>query len=191
MAEGIILTAGYASRAQSNKMLFEIDKTKMIYHAISSMQPHVSHIYVVTGYYHKEIHNALKSLSDVTCVMNTQFEKGMFSSVQAGVRMTNEDFFILPGDCPFVSKQTYENLLKGRKEIRIPSYQGRRGHPIFFKKKFKRIILEEDQTSNLKRIRNRFDFETIEGLDVNILNDVDTRNDLNQLIKQRSIKNGN
>ncbi len=183
MAVGIILAAGYSSRAKTNKMLLMYKNKSLICHAIHGMTPFVSHIFVVTGHYHLEIEEAMKPLDQVTCIENMDYHRGMFSSIQAGVFSVNDDFFVLPGDCPFVHSSTYELLLNGEKEMRVPSYLGRKGHPLFIQKHLIKPILDEPVSSNLKDFRNRHDLEIMETQDPNILTDIDTIEDYMKLEK--------
>lgn len=183
MAEGIILAAGYSNRAKTNKMLLMYKNKSLICHAIDGMMPFVSHIFVVTGHYKQEIEEAMKDLANVTCVENKDYHHGMFSSIQAGVRSLSEDFFVLPGDCPFIHGYTYELLLSGKKEMRVPSYLGRKGHPLFIEKHLIEPILNEPISSNLKDFRNRHDLQVMETEDPNILTDIDTIEDYIKLEK--------
>jgi molybdenum cofactor cytidylyltransferase len=188
MPQGIILAAGYSSRTSSNKLLLEVDGKSLIYHAILSMQPYVEHIYVITGHYHESILEHLMSLCNVTCIKNDDYPKGMFTSVVVGAKMTNKDFFVLPGDCPFVSKETYQKLLSGTKKIRVPSYQGRKGHPIWIDDSLRELLIQTDLSSNLKVFRDHVGYEDIPVLDPNILVDIDTEEIYRKVIdtKQRS-----
>lgn len=184
MPEGIILAAGYSSRTSTNKLLLEASGKSLILHAILSMQPYVSHIYVVTGHYHESISNHLKGLCNVTCIKNNNYEQGMFTSVITGVKMTSKDFFILPGDCPFVSAETYKKLLLGSGKIRVPSYQGKKGHPIWITQHLKNNLITWQEDSNLKAFRNQIGYEEIKVLDPNILMDIDTDDMYKQAIKK-------
>ena len=184
MAQGVILAAGYASRAKTNKMLLPIENQSMIERAIEGMKPFVSMIFVVTGHYHDAIHAQLKNNPLVKCIENRTYEQGMFSSVLIGVTETREDFFILPGDCPFVNQKTYEKLLMGHKEIRVPNFREKNGHPIWISKDLKNELLAEPITSNLKSFRNRHDFEMIAVEDPNILIDIDTPNEYKHILNQ-------
>ncbi len=185
MAEGIILAAGYASRAQANKMLFEVDGKPLIDHVIAGMRPCVSHIYVVTGHYHEAIETHLKD-KDVTCLFNPHYHEGMFSSVKQGVRAVREDFFVIPGDCPFVSSKTYEKLMKTKRKIAVPVYGKRRGHPIFVSIELKEALLETEPDSNLKAFRNRYDYEAIEVDDPHVIIDIDTVADYEKIKEGRT-----
>ncbi len=192
MAQGIILAAGYSSRAVVNKMLLELNNKPLIIHAIEGMSPFVTHIFVVTGYYHQEIYNIVKDVKGVTCIHNTSYDKGMFSSVQVGVSAASDDFFILPGDCPFVKPSTYDALIKGDLEIRVPSYKGRKGHPLFITNKLRQDLLKESSNSNLKVFRNRHTLEVIPVKDNYILTDIDTIKQFEAIkkLKGRECENG-
>jgi molybdenum cofactor cytidylyltransferase len=185
MAEGIILAAGYASRAQANKMLFEVDGKPLIDHVIAGMRPCVNHIYVVTGHHHEAIEMHLRDM-DVTCLFNPDYHQGMFSSVKQGVRAVREDFFVIPGDCPFVSSKTYEKLMKTGKQIVVPAYKKRRGHPIFVSIELKNALLETGPDMNLKAFRNRYDYRTIEVDDPYVITDIDTLEDYEKIKEGRT-----
>ncbi len=177
MAEGIILAAGYSSRAETNKMLLMKNKKSLICHAIDGMKPFTKHIYVITGHYHQDIVRALENIQNVTCIFNKDYQQGMFSSIQTGVSVVRDDFFVLPGDCPFVQPKTYEILLNGQKEMRVPSFSGRKGHPLFIEKHLIKLLLEEPISSNLKHFRNQHDLEVMDVDDPNITIDIDTIED--------------
>jgi molybdenum cofactor cytidylyltransferase len=183
MTQGIILAAGYSSRAKTNKMLLTYNDKFLLSYAIEGMLPFVDHVFVVTGHYHDEVINIINQYAKVSAVFNPIYDQGMFTSVQAGVMMTNGDFFILPGDCPFVSAETYQKLLNGHKDVRVPVYENKQGHPLFIMSSLKEKLLEEPPTSNLKVFRNRFDYEIIKTDDPKILIDIDTQHDYQALNK--------
>lgn len=185
MIQGIILAGGYSSRAETNKMLLTHENKFLIVHAIEGMMPFVDEIVVVTGHYHQELTNALQGYPKLRIVFNPNYPKGMFTSVQAGVSETKGDFFILPGDCPFVSVETYRLLLSGSKELRVPNYRGRNGHPLFLKSVLREKLLHELPDSNLKVFRDKHDYEIIKTEDPHILIDIDTQADYRALDKKR------
>ena len=126
MVTGIILAGGESTRAGTNKMLLEVGGKPIIFHTIDSMRPFVDKIIVVTGKFHDEL---IQNLKDVEVVFNKNYKDGMFSSVRAGVARAEGNFFILPGDCPCVSKETFKLLLDCDDfSIRVPAYNGRTGH---------------------------------------------------------------
>jgi molybdenum cofactor cytidylyltransferase len=188
MAQGLILAGGYSARANTNKMLLIYKNKPLILHAIDGMMSYVSQVFVVTGHYHDQIYALLKDYPKVTCIENEKYEHGMFSSVLTGVSALSEDFFVLPGDCPFVNPETYLKLILGTKKIRVPSFHGKGGHPLFMKKELIHQLKTERMDSNLKEFRNKFDFEFIEVDDKNILIDIDTLEDFNSLNQEKKVK---
>ena len=185
MIEGIVLAGGKSTRAKTNKMLFCIDNKPLICHTIASLRKHVDHIIVVTGKYDKEIRDALKDQNDIQIIYNPIYEQGMFTSVKAGVTATKGDFFILPGDYPFITDETFLSLLKGKKSIRFPTFEGKDGHPIFISKDLKEDLLSESDDSNLHLFRDKHECERIPVCDPYILKDVDTIEDFEKLLSER------
>lgn len=185
MVDGIILAGGFSSRCDSNKMLFDFNGKPMIWHTINSLRPFVQRIIVVTGRYDQEIRDVLKNENDIEFVFNEGFNKGMFSSVRKGVENTNADFFIIPGDCPFVSSKTLEAILKGTKPVRYPVSNGKEGHPLFIKHELKEALLVEPADSNLRVFRDKQDVEKISVDDPCITNDVDTYEDYQRIVNER------
>lgn len=185
MLYGIILAGGYSSRMKTNKALLLVKDKPLILYAIESMRPFVDKIIVVSGRYHQEINETLSNQKGVEVVYNPDYEKGMFSSVLAGVKHVDDDFFISPVDCPFVEKATFVALLGGSKDIRFPRYKGKDGHPLFIKKNLIKELLNTPVESNLKEFRNSHDYEVIEVNDKNILVDIDTMSDYQNIILER------
>lgn len=179
MITGIILAGGLSTRLNTNKLVLTVKGKPLIRYAIEGMKPYVDKIIVVTGKYHDEL---LPWTKDVIVVRNDHYEDGMFSSVLTGVEHVDGDFFILPGDISFVSKKTYEALLHGSFSIRVPAHEGKNGHPVFFLKENKEKILAMPKKKNLKEYLLEKGFEKIEVDDPNILKDVDTPKDYEELL---------
>ena len=179
MITGIILAGGLSSRLNTNKLVLTVKGKALIRHAIDGMKPHVDKLIVVTGKYHEEL---LPHLKDVFVVRNDRYEDGMFSSILEGVSHADGDFFILPGDIAFTKKETYEALLNDDFSIRVPAYKGKNGHPVFFLKENKDMILKMPRQSNLKEYLLQKGFKKIEVDDPNILKDIDTPEDYEKVL---------
>lgn len=180
MTQGIILAGGLSSRAHTNKLMLEINGKPLICYAVDGMRPFVDEIIVVTGKYHNEM---LPILKDVKVIQNKNFKRGMFSSILEGVKNVSSDFFVLPGDTPFVSKNVYKTLLNGSFSIRVPACNGQTGHPVFFRKEHIEKILSESVDSNLREYIAKNEIEKMEVSDSNCLIDIDTIDDFNKFIK--------
>ena len=77
MADGIILAAGYSSRAKTNKMLLIFKNKSLISHAIDGMMPFVSHVFVITGHYHQEIEEALNEYDHALDIIEALHREGI------------------------------------------------------------------------------------------------------------------
>ena len=185
MIQAIILAGGFSSRAKSNKMRFLLGDKPLLEHTIESVRPLVEKVILVTGHYDQDIKEFIKEDDKVKIVYNKDYEKGMFSSVLTGVRETTDDFFVLPGDIPFIKRETFLALLNGTKPVRYPTYKGQEGHPLFIKKELKESLLKEGLDSNLRLFRDKQDKEAIEVDDKFILRDIDTVEEYTNLKKER------
>lgn len=93
----------------------------------------------------------------VQFVPNPFTERGMFSSVQAGLRAAGQLDELLIGLCdqPSLSPYSIARIVRvakeSGKEIVIPTFGGRGGHPIFVCKRFVPEILSMPVTLTLKR----------------------------------------
>jgi molybdenum cofactor cytidylyltransferase len=180
MVEGIVLAGGYSSRFKSNKMEYLINNQPIIKHTVSTMKTVCQKVIVVTGHFHEEIVQLFKNDSSVTIIHNSDYSQGMYSSVKLGVSQMERDFFIIPGDFPYVEESVYRNILQGSKSIRVPGNSNRLGHPIFISLKHKEDILS-DKYDNLKSFRDDHDFEVIQVESDSILRDIDKISDVDIL----------
>lgn len=180
MVDGIVLAGGYSSRAKTNKMTLEYEGKPLIMHAIDTLRQVSRRIIVVTGHYHDELMALLQDQEDLVVVYNRHYAEGMFSSIQAGVEVSEHDFFIIPGDCPNIKPTTYKALLDAPGDIRVPSYSHHLGHPIYFSQKYKPKLLTTTH-NNLKAFRNDHLFTIVEVDDPGITADIDTLHDYHRL----------
>jgi len=183
MVDAIILAGGYSSRAQANKMTFEYQGKPLIMHAIEAALAVCDRVIVVTGHYHAELKSILDDIERVNVIYNENYPQGMFTSIKKGVAQTSQDFFILPGDYPNIKIDTYHEILKSTGRVRVPSFNHRLGHPIFFEQKLKTDILETD-FENLKDFRNSQEYTIIDVDDPGIINDIDDWNDYMKLLRK-------
>lgn len=183
MTDGIILAGGYSSRLGKNKMGVLYKNIPVILHTIKHMQSVCENIYVVTGFYHDQIVRLVKDLDDIHLVYNHDYAKGMFTSIKMGVECVENNFFIIPGDCPMVNEEVYRSIMLGTKGIRVPSVFFKLGHPIYFDISYKEKILSS-KLDSLKAFRNQFDYEIIPVNEAGILFDIDTLADV-ELLKEK------
>ncbi len=182
--EGVILAAGFSSRTKTFKMELPFGNKTLIERAIEGMIDTCSRIIVVGGHRIERIIEITKKYPTVQVVLNKHYEKGMFSSVQEGVRHLKGDwFFMMPGDYPFINKHVFQKLKKTMEtsdsgyDIFIPTSKGRKGHPVLIRKNLKDEILKEPADSTLKTVINRNSCLLVEVGHEGILMDVNTMED--------------
>lgn len=184
--EGIILAAGFSSRAGTFKMALDFHGKTVIENCIESMDHFCSKIYVVGGYKIEIVKEILKNYKNVQIVFNNNYEEGMLSSVKEGIsHLKGEKFFLIPGDYPLVNKKTYEELMQVNGDIVIPLHNGRKGHPVFMKTSIACEILKNNEFESLKDFINSKGFVAVEVFDEGVLMDIDTFEDYKSLIERK------
>ncbi|MDS0524615.1 nucleotidyltransferase family protein [Clostridium sp. SHJSY1] len=176
--DGVILAAGYSSRANAFKMELKINNKPILKRCIESLYDECNKIIVVSGYQQEKIHKLVEGYSKVKVVFNEDFHKGMFSSVKKGIQYVEEKrFLITPGDYPLIKKDVVKRIVVEDGEVIIPSFNNRGGHPILIKSKFIDEILKENDDSNLKKYLSTKKCKYLNIKDKWILMDVDTQED--------------
>jgi molybdenum cofactor cytidylyltransferase len=140
---------------------------------------------VVLGHHRKEIE---ERLSLPFAVFNADYEKGMVTSLQAGIRALNKDVsgaFLFLVDHPVVDPLTIEAMMQRLSPDRIvvPVFEGRRGHPVLFGSGILQEILDLPSSQGAN-IVVRKDPGRIVEVAVNapgILVDIDTPEDFEKL----------
>ena len=107
----------------------------------SIAQSHTAAYVVVLGHHRNEIEETLRIDNPV---FNPNYEKGMITSIQAGIRglpPETEGALLFLVDHPIVAPGTLDVLIHAFKpdHIILPTFEGRRGHPVLFP----RMILDE------------------------------------------------
>lgn len=152
-AAAVVLAAGKSSRAKSiHKLLSTLDDKTVIATTIDTLLGVKNlTVTIITGHKAAEI-EACVSSKDVSTLHNPDFAQGMGTSLAAGIASLDEttDYaFVCLGDMPFVQPETLKKLLKIAAEtngsaIFIPTFHGKRGHPVLWHKRF---------FANLKRLQ--------------------------------------
>ncbi len=152
----------------------------------------VDRVLVVLGHRSEEIAAHLEG-SGAEIVLNADYRLGMLSSIQAGIRAAPTDasrFVIALGDQPSLSPATVDLLLRAGAEregaIIVPSYNGRRGHPLVLDGCYREEILGLDPEVGLRELLQRHP-EAIEHVvvpDEAVLADMDTPQDYERELKR-------
>jgi molybdenum cofactor cytidylyltransferase len=145
-AAGLILAAGESSRMGSPKALLRYRGQTFLDTLISLFAARCSPVIVVLGAGADEIRrglsfghvpgHALCNASDAAFVINPDYRTGQTSSMQCGLRAVPpaaDGVLFTLADHPAVAASTIDALAaEPRPLIRVPRFEGRRGHPVWF-----------------------------------------------------------
>ena len=190
--DAVILAGGYSTRAHGFKMEFDIEGKTILQRCIEGFYDSCRKIIVVTGFKYEKIEKLVKDYEKVVTVYNDNYPKGMFTSIKKGIsQVESEKFFLTPGDYPLINKKVIEEILtksikeeNKNKEVIIPSFYGKGGHPILADSSIVQDILVKSDDYNLREfLKNRkVAYEIIE--DKSIILDVDTAKDYNEALSE-------
>jgi molybdenum cofactor cytidylyltransferase len=188
----IILAAGYSSRMGHFKPLLRFGSQTAIERAVHLFEAAgIRDIRVVVGHRADELIPVLKTLG-THWTLNSRFQEGMLSSVQAGVKDLSESssaFFLLPVDIPLIRVRTVEDVLRtfntARAEVVYPSFRGRRGHPPLISRCLYDGILAWNKEGGLQAFLNHIGPRSveIEAADEYVLLNMNTPEQYRDLLK--------
>jgi molybdenum cofactor cytidylyltransferase len=131
----VVPAAGRSARFGSMKLVANLEGAPLIQRTLASLlEAGVAQVVVVTRA-GALIDNAVALVDPrVAVVVNPDPERGMFSSIQAGLAVTDGDVvLVLPADMPFVAAATIAAVAAQAARtgaVVVPIHDGRRGHPI-------------------------------------------------------------
>jgi molybdenum cofactor cytidylyltransferase len=174
----IILSAGFSTRMGRFKPLLPLGDETVIERVIGLFRKAgVGDVRVVVGHRKEELIPLIER-KNTNVIINPNYSKGMFSSVQAGVNSVPRDseaFFIHPVDIPMVYPSTITKII-GRHDhdkgmIIYPCYNGKRGHPPLVPIRFSKAIVRANISGKLNDVLASFtkDSMDLEVEDPNIL----------------------
>jgi molybdenum cofactor cytidylyltransferase len=204
----VVLAAGYSSRMKQWKPGLLVRGNPLIVHALLPALDAVHQIILVGGFQFDELKGLVltsgrlneSQKKQITFVENKEFSSGMFSSIQLGlsyVRSFQDGSFIVPGDMPLVSPQTYESLASALAtesvaDVFIPGLQIdpedtsgekriKKGHPILIRNRAFSRILSEGRTSILRDVLKQLPSHMLVVRDPGICFDIDEEGDIAKL----------
>lgn len=196
MIWAIILAAGESKRMAQAKLLLSYAGKTIIETVVSqTLASSVDDTLVVLGAYRARISKKLKNMP-VRTVVNSQYNRGMLSSVQLGFRTlpkTTQAAVILLGDQPSISSQIIDDLIQGYERsgrgIVLPTCKGERGHPVLIDLKFKAEIERLAPDVGLRGVvySHPEDIYEVSVDDPGILKDIDTLDDYRRDLKSLKV----
>jgi molybdenum cofactor cytidylyltransferase len=141
MLSAVILSGGASQRMGSPKALLPYQGRPFLEHLIAvTSHPKIGARRIVLGAHAELIADAVRLAADEV-VINTEWEKGQLSSIQAGIRSLpagTDGMILCLIDHPLISATLVDELIErfylGSRTppIVLPVYQSKRGHPVIF-----------------------------------------------------------
>jgi len=131
-------------------------------------------------------------------LFNADYESGMFSSVQAGIRRAegSDAALLFPADVPLVTADTIRGLTAAYEQsdpsrFAVPVFEGKNGHPLLIPQKCYDEILGYTGEGGLKGVRGKYDAEMLKWTvtDRGCVLDMDTPDDYEQILEYYKMRN--
>lgn len=184
----VILAAGLSARMGAFKPLLRLGDKTMLAHCVELFRGSgVKQTVIVTGHRGEEVREEAQRLGVQWCI-NPQYQRGMLTSVQAGLRELGklDGFFMLPVDIPLVRPATIRRLFDSfdGKKVFYPSFNGQRGHPPLIPGRLTAKIIRYDGPGGLDQYLQTRPSRDLPVWDRGILVDADTLDDF-AVLEQR------
>ncbi len=191
----IVLAAGESRRmGAQNKLVLDFRGKTVIETIVDNVrQSRAAEVVVVLGHQRERVRAVLEP-RPVKIVENPHFAEGMTTSIHAGVTAADPaagGYMICLSDLPFILPAEFDLLIEkfaeavraGEKDIIVPVYQGLRGNPVIFSRRYREDILAQRGVMGCRGIVKQHPERvlTVEMPTDNILKDIDTPEDYARL----------
>ena len=184
MIVAIILAAGASTRMGRPKALLPVEGTTFIERIVRALDDtNVDRTLVVLGHNADAMRDAIAYLGVDTAV-NPDFSRGQLSSLQAAIRALDGEpvdaILVHLVDHPFIDSALVNRMIERfyaeGKLIVVPSFAGRRGHPVLFSSKLFPEFMSASLETGAKPVVRGHPSETLEleTDEKGILVDIDT-----------------
>ena len=179
---GLILAAGRSSRMGRDKALLDYRGQTFLNHLIYLALPRVESLVVVLGHNEQTISESLPSSPRVKVAVNRDYDQGMLSSLQKGLKLTagSADWTLwMLVDHPVVRGRTLDELIAAASRtdvpLVIPRFNGERGHPVMVSRRVAERFLQMDRAASPQNLVRSYYAEAlfIDVGDAGVLRDID------------------
>jgi molybdenum cofactor cytidylyltransferase len=144
----ILLGAGESKRMGADKLSLPWGKKTVLKQCLDVLlRSNVKEVVLVLSDQTKRMEGQFR-VKRVKVIMNPRYREGMSTSIRRGIRATDpgaQGLLIALGDQPLLKTRTIDALIRAfaqsKGSIVLPSYRGRRGHPVLFDRCHERELL--------------------------------------------------
>ena len=203
MLTAIVLAAGLSRRMGiKNKLLLPFQGKTIVETTIDNLlAAQIGEIIVVVGHESEKVKAVLqnyllpKESGQVRIVENFDYEKGMTTSIQAGIRAAQNTHYMVclsdmvlirPDEYRFLATQFFDFLEHDPQTIVQPTFENQRGNPVIFSNFYKKDILETTDTEGARSVVQKYKnhLKLVEMPTNSVLQDVDFKEDYEQLMSR-------
>ncbi len=200
MISAILLGAGESKRMRVNKLSLPWGRETVFEHCFNSLlRSKAGEIVVVLNKQNEAMKDWFEKRSasvakKVSVTVNRRYRRGMSTSIHQGLQVMDpksEGILISLGDQPLLKTRTINALLcafQQRKEgIVVPSFKGKKGHPVIFHRMFRKELLKLTGDSGGKPILAKYSkqIKIIPVRSEGVIKDIDTREAYQQALKMK------
>jgi molybdenum cofactor cytidylyltransferase len=179
----ILLGAGESRRMGRDKLILPWGKKTLFERCLQVLlRSKIQEVIVVLNHRRGEMAHRLSG-KKVKVLFNDHPEKGMSSSIRKGLQALDPKstgILIALGDMPFIKIRTINALIKAfnreNGRIVVPSFRGRRGHPVIFHRKYEEELLRlrGDEGGKTILLKHPEDVRVIPVRSEGVIRDIDT-----------------
>jgi molybdenum cofactor cytidylyltransferase len=198
MIVAVVLSAGESRRMGRPKALLPVGEGFFLERIVDALEKTKVHkIIVVLGHNAAELEEKIHHLP-VTVLMNPDYSQGQLSSLIVAVRALEKEkldaILLHLVDHPFLNPELVNRMIdrfyESKKLIVVPTYKGRRGHPVIFSRRLFGELLAAPLDRGAKSVVRAHAAEAleIETDDEGITLDIDTPEDYRRHVEGRDGK---
>lgn len=150
MISAIVLAAGESRRMGRPKLILGWRGKPILQHVLDALRgSSVGEVILVLGYEAERIRGRIQA-PEIKVVINPDYREGMSTSLRRGILAADPNtkaFLVVLADQPGINPQIIDELILNfrqafpGKNIVVPGFKGRRGHPVMFGAKYREEIL--------------------------------------------------
>ncbi|PAB59309.1 molybdenum cofactor cytidylyltransferase [Anaeromicrobium sediminis] len=184
MISTVILASGKSTRMGKNKLLLPFKEHTIIEEVIdNSLKSNSDEIILV---YKDRTIGEIGKNKGIKTIYNSEYEKGQSTSVKKGlgeVSPNSQGILFVLGDMPLIHEEIMNKIINTfkntKKTIIVPLYNGKRGNPVLFHRKWKNNIMDISGDHGPRKLimENPNEIEYVHIYDCKFNLDVDSKGD--------------